>query len=177
MTFTVTLPSFDAIVDLLVRASGFSAFVLAWLAVVAGAAITGKAGRRAVPAAVALELHRQASLFALVTAAVHGLVLAAVRGRAPLPGTAAALDAGWLSLALMATAAGAFWLRSLLGPRAWRTLHVLAWVGFVAGLVHGVVAGTDTGSLAARGLYLASVGTVVFAAAWRALTVRPALPR
>jgi sulfoxide reductase heme-binding subunit YedZ len=163
-------------VDTLVRATGFMTFLLTWLAVFAGATVTSRAGRALSSASISLELHRQASMGALGVGAVHGLVLVSAKGHLPWPGVEAALDAGWLALAVFVVGALAFVLRAGLGPLGWRAVHALAYVGFGAAVVHGVAAGGDTGSVLARGFYLAAVTSVVFVTTWRVLTVRPWLP-
>ncbi len=163
-------------VDVFVRATGFATFALSWLAVFAGATITSRAGRSLSPARISIELHRQASALALAFGALHGVVLLALKGRVPWPGVAPELDAGWLALAIFAAGAASYAARALLGPRAWRRVHALAYIGFVSGLVHALSAGGDAGSIWAQGLWLAAVTSVVFVSVWRLLAVRPALP-
>ncbi len=46
-------------------------------------------------------------------------------------------------------------MRARLGAARWRALHRLAYAGFALAMVHGVLAGTDTGRWWATGLYVA----------------------
>ena len=53
--------------------------------------------------------------------------------------------------------------------RAWRRLHWATYGVFALATVHGLAAGTDTPDAVGLRLYVAAVGSVVFATAWRAL--------
>ena len=46
-----------------------------------------------------------------------------------------------------------FYLRKNLGPRGWRVVHGVSYAGFLLALVHGLVSGTDSTSLAVIGFY------------------------
>ena len=54
-------------------------------------------------------------------------------------------------LALLSTCRSAF--RTRIGVKAWRRLHFATYAVFAGGAVHGIAAGTDTGSTSARMLY------------------------
>lgn len=51
--------------------------------------------------------------------------------------------------------------------RAWRSVHVLAYVGWAAAMAHGVLAGTDTGARWSTVIYAACGGAVTLAVAFR----------
>ena len=70
-----------------------------------------------------------------------------------------------------------FQFRSRIGVKAWRRLHFATYAVFAGGAVHGIAAGTDTGSTSARMLYAASVGAVAALTGWRAVTARRAPAR
>ena len=58
-------------------------------------------------------------------------------------------------------------LRARLGHQAWRTVHWLAYACWPLALVHGFAAGSDTGTVWARAVYVVSLLAVVAAVAWR----------
>ncbi|MCB0161390.1 MAG: hypothetical protein KDD83_24815, partial [Caldilineaceae bacterium] len=49
----------------------------------------------------------------------------------------------------------------------WRAFHYLAYLAFVLALVHGLMAGSDSGLLAVRGMYLFTGVSVLFATYYR----------
>jgi predicted ferric reductase len=61
-------------------------------------------------------------------------------------------------------------IRTRLGHRGWRRVHMTSYVAWVAGTVHGVGIGTDTSSGTARATYLACAAAVAIAVAFRLAT-------
>lgn len=55
---------------------------------------------------------------------------------------------------------GSFALRKQLGPKAWRRLHFLSFGVYAAALLHGLLAGSDTGRTGVQALYLGSGAAV-----------------
>jgi DMSO/TMAO reductase YedYZ heme-binding membrane subunit len=66
-----------------------------------------------------------------------------------------------------------FSLRRRIGNRNWRRLHYTTFGIFTLATAHGLTSGTDTRTTWMLTLYLAAVGAVVTATAWRALTSTP----
>src|SRR6266571_1988744 len=83
--------------------------------------------------------------------------------------------AGVFALYLMAIVLASFWLRRLIGYRAWRAIHYLTFVLFLLTLVHGLFAGTDTGQLWSTALYWGSATSVGGLTIWRFTS--PGTPR
>jgi sulfoxide reductase heme-binding subunit YedZ len=170
---------------LLARASGLTAYVLLTGSVLAGLAVKSRPFGRAVKAASVTDLHRFLALLGLGMLALHGLALALDRtihiapaallvpGLSPYRPLPVAL--GVFSAELAALIVLSFSLRRRIGMRNWRRLHWLTYLVFAAGTVHGLGAGTDSQQPWALGLYLGAIGAVVFAGAWRVLTVEPRL--
>jgi methionine sulfoxide reductase heme-binding subunit len=164
---------------LLARASGLTAYALLTGTVVAG--LVHKSRARNV-----LDLHRFLPLLAFGMLALHGFALVLDRTvHIPLAGLVVpgaspyrpvAVASGVLACELMVLVAVSFSLRRRIGFRNWRRLHWLTYFVFFFATAHGIAAGTDTTRPWAQNLYLAAVGAVVFATAWRALA-RPALER
>ena len=152
------------------RSSGFAAFLAATGAVVLGARRPSALPIGGLPARV-YALHRALGIAAVTAMFVH---LAALwtddfvqftPGQLLfLPWTSEyepfAVTLGWLAMiSLVLTAASGGLGRLLPG---WRIVHALAYLTFALGLVHGLLAGSDSGSPWALGLYAATL----LAVAW-----------
>jgi predicted ferric reductase len=135
------------------RATGVVLLVLLSVSVVLGVlAMRGRHGR-GLPRFVSQSLHRNlalvsvAALFAhVITAVVDGYV--DIRWwQAFLPGGATYgplwLSLGTVSLDLLLVVVITTALRSRLGQRAWRGIHVLSWLAWAVSVAHGVGIGTD----------------------------------
>ena len=62
-----------------------------------------------------------------------------------------------------------FSLRTRIGIRNWRRLHWATYLVFAFATLHGLAAGTDSGTTWALALYGGATGAVLAATAWRAL--------
>jgi methionine sulfoxide reductase heme-binding subunit len=170
---------------ILARASGLTAYALITAAVVVGLVVKSRPFGRAVKAASATDVHRFLSLLALGAVAVHGtaLVLDSTVRIGPLallvPGLAPYRPVwtafGVVSAELAALIVLSFRVRKKIGARVWRKLHWATYLIFATATAHGLGAGTDSVHSWAFALYLAAVGSVVFATTWRALTRTPRL--
>lgn len=126
---------------------------------------------------VSFILHKDLAAIGVGLAAIHGMLLGLDRtvpfsmaqilvpGLAPHQTLAVAFGQVALYLALIVT--GSFYVRRWIGPRAWRTLHYLTFLAFVGATAHGIVAGSDSGSTWARGMYIAAATAVVFLLGYR----------
>jgi methionine sulfoxide reductase heme-binding subunit len=174
---------------LLARASGLTAYVLLTLSVLAGLVVKSRPFGRALKTASVTDVHRYLALLGLGMLGLHGaaLVLDSTVHISPaallVPFASgyrpAAVAAGVVAAELAALVTASFSLRRFIGARNWRRLHWATYLVFILGTVHGLAAGTDSSRPWAFVLYLGAVGTVVFATAWRALslTARPARER
>jgi sulfoxide reductase heme-binding subunit YedZ len=168
---------------ILVRASGLTAYALMTVAVLAGLVLKSRPFGRALRAASVTDVHRFLSLLALGAVAIHGtaLVLDSTVKIGPsallVPGLAPYRPVwtgfGVVSVELAALIVLSFSLRRKIGAKAWRKLHWATYLVFAAATVHGLGAGTDSAHSWAFAFYLAAVGSVVFATAWRVLTRTP----
>jgi sulfoxide reductase heme-binding subunit YedZ len=172
---------------LLARASGLTAYALLTASVLAGLVLKSRPFRSLKPAAVT-DTHRFLALLGLGAIAVHGstlvldrtvhltpaaLVVPGASPYRPLP-----VGIGVLAAELMLVVYASFALRRRIGTRNWRRLHWTTYAIFAAVTVHGLASGTDSGQPWAFALYLAAVGAVAGAAAWRAFAPPlPAQPR
>jgi sulfoxide reductase heme-binding subunit YedZ len=164
---------------LLARASGLTAYALLTASVLAGLVLKSRLFRSLKPAAVT-DTHRFLALLGLGAIGLHGSTLLLdqtihLRPVALLvPGASSyrpvQVGIGVLAGELMLLVYASFSLRSRLGTKNWRRLHWATYAIFGAATVHGLASGTDTARPWAFGIYLAAVGSVAGATAWRALT-------
>ena len=164
---------------ILARASGFTAYLVLTCSVLAGIAVKSRPFGRAVRPAAVTDAHRFLALVGLGALALHGSALAldrtlkmpaagfVVPGASPYRPVAVAL--GVLAAELMILVYASFSLRRRIGIRNWRRLHWLTYAVFAGATAHGLAAGTDSTQPWSNAIYLGAIGSVVFAASWRAL--------
>lgn len=154
----------------LARAGGMVAFALIAASVALGLLMSLKVASPRWPRSAINELHRFTTVLALVFSGVHvlallvdtesgiGLVEALVPFAADTEPLGVAMGIVALQLAV------AIWLstyvRHRIGYARWRQLHYLTFVVFGLGLLHGLLAGTDTGGLPATLVYLGALALI-----------------
>jgi sulfoxide reductase heme-binding subunit YedZ len=171
---------------LLARASGFTAYVLLALSVLAGIAVKTRPFGTSVRPAAQTDTHRVLALAGLGSLCLHAvallldstvkLPLAALVVPLASPYRPVGVAFGVLAAELMVLVYASFSLRNRIGPRNWRRLHWGTYAVFAGATAHGLAAGTDTTRPWASAVYLAAIGAVAAATAWRWLVTRP-LPR
>jgi DMSO/TMAO reductase YedYZ heme-binding membrane subunit len=152
------------------RAGGFAAYILLTLAVTAGLILRNRWQSDRWPRLITNELHGYLSLLGLVFIAVHiaalivdpfthfglkEIVLPFASHYRPL----------WMGLGIVALyLLLAVWLstrlRTRIGHRLWRQIHLLAFLVYAAATVHGLGSGSDTRTSWAMGIYGVSVAVV-----------------
>jgi sulfoxide reductase heme-binding subunit YedZ len=150
----------------LARSAGMVSVILLTLAVALGIALSLKLSSPAWPRLLTNEAHRLLTTLALWTVGLHVLMLVVdpVAGLSVtdmlVPFAAgyhpAATALGILGLYLVLTVWVTTRLRDRIGYRRWRKLHMLAFAAYGAVMLHGILAGTDSGELWTTGLYVAS---------------------
>jgi len=162
------------------RASGFVAYLLLWGSVVWGLLLSTGIGRTWTRPPQLLDAHQFLSTLSVGFAGFHGLVLMGDRYiRFPLRAVVVPFAASyepllvacgqiaiWLSVLLIAS----FHVRRRIGGRAWRRLHYASFAAFWLAFVHGIALGTETATLCASSLYLATAGLVIFLSLHRILS-------
>ena len=154
------------------RAAGVTAFAALTLDVLFGLFISTGALDRWIPRGASVEVHRWLSSVALSLIAVHAVVLLAdgwVRYDAldvAIPGMSS-YRPGAVAIGILATYAAllvhlSFGWRKKIGVRAWRALHFLSFAIFIAAIVHGMLAGSDSSHRWLRHVYAGS-GLIVSA--------------
>lgn len=160
----------------LTRAAGIVAYVLLWLSVLGGLLQSTGLLTRLLRPATATDLHNSIGVWAIYATTFHmvvllwdhdtpftiaGLLVPFASYHKPL---LMALGIAGCYLTLLATISSYY--RSKLGPVLWRRMHLLSLVGFLAALIHGLGAGTDTHDL--FGLYVISGLSVLGFTVYRA---------
>jgi len=163
---------------ILARTSGLVAYALLTASVLAGLVLKSRPSSSLKPALVT-DLHRFLALLGLSALSLHGLALLLDRtvpisiadllvpGIAPYRPLWTGL--GVLAAELMAVVYASFSLRTRIGIRNWRRLHWATYLVFAFATLHGLAAGTDSGTTWALALYGGATGAVLAATAWRAL--------
>jgi predicted ferric reductase len=149
------------------RAGGFTAFGLLTLSVAIGLALTLQWQSSRWPRIINSELHNFITLLALIFTMVHILAvwvdpftnfgwdevfIPFVSHYRPL----------WIAFGIIALYIGlaigiSTWLRSYIGYKWWRRLHVLTLLLYVLVVVHGITIGSDTATWWGITIYLLSV--------------------
>ena len=184
-TIPAALAGVAAVVDgnraslpwLLERLFAFLAYLAITGSVVYGLLLSTKVLDHLAHRPVSFLLHKDLAAIGVGLAAIHGMLLGLdhtvpfsmaqilVPGLAPHSTLGVAFGQVALYLALIVT--GSFYVRRRIGPRAWRTLHYLTFLVFLGATVHGVVAGSDSGSVWAHDMYVAAATVVAFLLAYR----------
>ena len=168
------------------RAGGMLSFVLLTASVVLGLLLSNKASLKRWPRFALEDVHRFVGLLAGGFILIHvGALL--VDSYLPfslanvlVPGTAPyrplAVAAGVISAELLAALALANRYRKSLSYRFWRRTHYLNFAVWILAFVHGLTAGTDTGSGWALAMYLVAASLVAGLTAGRIVAPEPRRP-
>ncbi|MFN8458717.1 MAG: hypothetical protein U0401_29365 [Anaerolineae bacterium] len=164
------------------RAGGIISYLLIWLSVVWGLILSTKITDGRVPAPLAFGLHEFLSLGTILFATIHALVLLGDRYigfnlfHLVIPFIAPYqpfwTGLGTLGLYLIAALTGSFYIRKQIGQKAWRALHYLTFIGYVLVLIHGLMAGTDSGLMVMKSMYLSTGLSVLFLVYYRIFTIK-----
>jgi len=172
------------------RISGLVAYTLLWLSMALGLGITSQLARLWPGGPSAFDLHQFTSLLGLAFALFHALILIGdsyvgyTLAQVLVPFASTGYRPGWVGVGqigfyLLAVVGLSFYVRQTLGHRAWRLIHSLSFVVFLLALAHGLMSGSDSAAPWVRGLYWASLGSLLFLGSYRLLSplvVRPRSP-
>jgi predicted ferric reductase len=152
------------------RASGIVAYLLLWLSIVLGLAVSSKFLDRMLDRVFTYDFHQFISLLSIAFILVHAGVLLLDRY---LPYSIWQILVPFISpyrpfwvgvgvvgfyLTLLVTVT--FYIRKRIGMRAFRVIHILSLVGYLGATLHGIFAGTDS-PLASMQLVYKGTGLVV----------------
>ena len=169
------------------RSGGIVAYLLLWLSTVWGLTLSSKITDGLVPAPIAYGLHEFLSIGAVIFALLHAVVLLgdsyieftifhlAIPFIAPYEPFWTGL--GIIGLYLTAVLTGSFYVRKHIGQKTWRMLHYLTFAAYGLALVHGLMAGTDSGLTEMKLLYLSTGFTILFLTYYRLFTLKVKEPK
>lgn len=162
------------------RSAGTVAYLLLAGSTIWGLLLSTKIIKEMVPAALALAMHNSLSWLAIAFTGVHALALLFdnffTYGLADLvipfigPYRPGWVGSGIIGFYLMFLTSISFNLRKQIGQKRWRKLHYLTFAVYILATVHGITAGTDSGSPGMQIMYLSSGLLVFFLTIYRMLT-------
>jgi sulfoxide reductase heme-binding subunit YedZ len=169
------------------RATGVIALLLMTAVVLLGLLVARNGKLPGMPRFAVTGLHRNLSLTAVAFVALHVLT-AIADSYVSVPLTAAfiplasgyerlAMGLGAVSLDLALAVIVTSLVRSRLNPKAWRAIHLLAYVSWPVAWLHGFTAATDMRHGWMLALAVADLLLVAAAAGWRVAAAARDIPR
>lgn len=161
------------------RSAGLTAYLLLWLSVAWGLAVPSKILDNLLHRSFTYDFHQFISLLTIGFIALHILVLMFDHY---LPYSVAQILVPFLSpyrpfwvglgvlgfyLALLVTVT--FYMRSRIGMKAFRAIHVFSLLAYLGAAVHGFMAGTDTPLLSVTVMYVLTFLSTVFLSVYWAM--------
>ncbi|MBE3038503.1 MAG: ferric reductase-like transmembrane domain-containing protein [Chloroflexi bacterium] len=154
------------------RASGIVAYLLLWFSMVLGLAVTSKYLDRLLDRLFTYDFHQFISLLSIAFVGLHVAVLMLDRylpysiwqTLVPFisPYRPFWVGVGVIGFYITLLVTITFYIRSRIGMRAFRLIHVLSLVGYLGVTLHGVYAGTDSPLPAMQLLYKGTALVVIF---------------
>jgi predicted ferric reductase len=163
------------------RSSAVVAYLLLWVSMATGLAISNRLARIWPGGPIAFDLHQHTSLLGLGFALFHALILMGDHyinyslAQALVPFASAGYRPLWVGLGqigwyVLVIVSLTFYVRRKIGHRLWRLIHFLSYAMFALALIHGLMSGTDSPSMWARGIYWASAASLLFLTVYRILS-------
>ncbi len=160
------------------RASAFVALGLLWVSMLLGLLITDKMARSWPGAPAAFALHEFVSLLGLAFAMFHALILLGDHyinyklAQILMPFGSVNYHPIWVGVGQIgfyawAIISATFYVRKLIGSKAWKYIHYASFFNFIIAILHGIASGTDTPLGAAQAYYWLLGGSVLFLTAVR----------
>ena len=154
------------------RAAGLTSYVLIWLSVAWGLAVSSKILDRVLNGTFTYDFHEFLSLAAVGFVFLHiGVLLfdsympySVLQLLVPFTSTYRPLWVGvgiigfYLTLLVTVT----FYMRSRIGMKAFRAIHYLSLLAYLGVTVHGFMSGTDSSLISVMGLYAGTFLVTVF---------------
>lgn len=162
------------------RSSAVAAYGLLWLSMVFGLVLTNRLARLWPGGPTAFDLHQYTSLLGTGLALFHALILIGdgylqySLGQLLVPFASAPYRPLWVGLGQVAfyglgLVSLSFYARQPLGKTTWRVIHAASFALFGLALLHGLLAGTDSGAGLMLLMYWVTGGSVLFLTLYRAL--------
>jgi predicted ferric reductase len=154
------------------RAAGLTGYLLVWLSMIWGFAVSTKLLQRVLDNTFAYDFHEHLSLLGLGFIALHVIVLlfdrylpfSLLQILVPFTDSYRPLwvGLGIIGFYILLLVTFTFYLRQRIGVRAFRSIHVLSLVGYLGTTLHGLFAGTDSALPVTMVLYAGTLLIVIF---------------
>ena len=158
------------------RSAGITAYILLWLSTAWGLAVSSKILDPILHRSFTYDFHQYISLLSIGFIFLHVIVLmldrylpfSLVQILVPFTSSYRSVWVGigiigfYLTLLVTVT----FYMRSMIGMKAFRAIHVLSLVAYLGATIHGFFAGTDTPLVSMVGLYAITFLVIVFLLAY-----------
>jgi len=160
------------------RGSAFVALGLLWISMVLGLLITDKVAKSWPGAPAAFAIHEYVSLLGLVFAGFHALILLGDHfikyqvAQILVPFGSVNYHPIWVGVGqvgfyVWALISATFYVRHLIGPKAWRLIHFASFFNFAVAMIHGLGAGTDHATAWAQAIYWTMGASTFFLTVYR----------
>jgi predicted ferric reductase len=160
------------------RATAFVAMGLLWASMMLGVGITNKMARLWPGAPEAHALHEYVSLLGLGFATFHGLILLGdaysqyTLAQLLVPFASSTYLPFWVGLGQIgfytwAILVVSFYLKKVIGQKAWRMLHFVSFFTWIGALLHGIVSGSDSGLAWVQAFYWITGASFLFMLVYR----------
>lgn len=156
----------------LTRAAGLTAYMLLWFSTVWGLAISSKIFEPMLQGTVTYSFHEFLSLLSIGFVVLHVVVLvvdqylpfsiAQVLVPFIAPYRPVWVGFGVIGFYLMLLVSVTFYLRSRIGMRAFRVIHLQSFATYVLAAAHGLMSGTDSPLLTTQLMYAGTTLVTVF---------------
>ena len=159
------------------RSAGLAAYLLLWFSVVLGLAIPTRILDRLLPRAATYDFHQFISLLAIGFTALHGAVLL-IDGYLPFsiaqilvpfisPFRPLWVGIGVFSFYLMLLVTITTYLKSRIGLKAFKVIHMFSLVAFLGVAIHSYFSGTDSSLPVVQWMYaLTTLSVLAFTGYW-----------
>ncbi len=154
------------------RSAGLTAYLLLWLSVAWGLAVSSKILDNLLHGSFTYDFHQFLSLLSIGFIAIHLLSLLFDQympytvAQLLVPGLSSYrpvwVGVGIVAFYLTALVTVTFYLRGKIGLKAFRTIHVFSLVAYLATTIHGLLAGTDASLPAVEAMYAGTFLSIVF---------------
>jgi predicted ferric reductase len=154
------------------RAAGLTSYILLWLSMVWGMAISTKILTPTIEGSYSYDFHEFLSLLGLGFVLLHVVVLALdkylpfslLQMLIPFISSYRPL---WVGLGIIGfyiflLVTVTFYMRQAIGSQAFRSIHALSLLGYLGATLHGLFAGTDSALPITKVIYIGSFLVVVF---------------
>ncbi len=158
------------------RAAGLTSYILLWLSMVWGMAISTRIFAPAVEGTYSYDFHEFLSLLGLGFVLLHVVVLAVDKflpfsvWQMLVPFTDSYrplwVGLGIIGFYIFLLVTVTFYMRQSIGPQAFRSIHILSLLGYLGATLHGLFAGTDSALPMTRLIYAGTFLVVVFLTAY-----------